>query len=64
MVLTTSRAELCQTTLQWLDNHCSLPVLRPMVLRTLRQLSTTTSILSDPSQLPKEAIKAVTHTDV
>ncbi|KAF0033902.1 hypothetical protein F2P81_013968 [Scophthalmus maximus] len=29
MVSTTSRAELCQTTLQWLDRHCSLPVLRP-----------------------------------
>lgn len=64
MVLTTSRAELCQTTLQWLDRHCSLPVLRPMVLSTLRQLSTTTSILSDPSLLPEEAIQAVTHTDV
>uniref|UniRef100_A0A4W6GB49 MLX interacting protein n=1 Tax=Lates calcarifer TaxID=8187 RepID=A0A4W6GB49_LATCA len=63
MVSTTSRAELCQTTLQWLDRHCSLPVLRPMVLSTLRQLSTTTSILSDPSLLPEEAIKAVTHTD-
>ncbi|KAG7223412.1 hypothetical protein INR49_015515 [Caranx melampygus] len=58
MVSTTSRAELCQTTLQWLERHCSLPVLRPMVLSTLRQLSTTTSILSDPSLLPEEAIQA------
>ncbi|XP_074493953.1 MLX-interacting protein isoform X1 [Sebastes fasciatus] len=64
MVSTTSRAELCQTTLQWLDRHCSLPMLRPMVLSTLRQLSTTTSILSDPSLLPEEAILAVTQTDV
>ncbi|XP_029999724.1 MLX-interacting protein isoform X2 [Sphaeramia orbicularis] len=64
MVLTTSRAELCQTTLQWLDRHCSLPVLRPMVLSTLRQLSTTTSILSDPLLLPDEAIQAVTHKDM
>ncbi|XP_040898320.1 MLX-interacting protein isoform X3 [Toxotes jaculatrix] len=64
MVATTSRAELYQTTLQWLDRHCSLPVLRPMVLSTLRQLSTTTSILSDPSLLPEEAIQAVAHTDV
>ncbi|XP_069555478.1 MLX-interacting protein isoform X2 [Brachyistius frenatus] len=62
MVSTTSRAELCQTTLQWLDRHCSLPALRPMVLRTLRQLSTTTSILSDPSLLQDEAIQAVSHT--
>ncbi|XP_068422752.1 MLX-interacting protein isoform X2 [Clinocottus analis] len=63
MVSTTSRAELCHTTLQWLDRHCSLPALRPMVLTTLRQLSTTTSILSDPSQLPEEAIQAATHTE-
>ncbi|XP_076587342.1 MLX-interacting protein isoform X1 [Chaetodon auriga] len=63
MVSTTSRAELYQTTLQWLDRHCSLPVLRPMVLSTLRHLSTSTSILSDPSLLPEEAIQAVTHSD-
>ncbi|XP_076006909.1 MLX-interacting protein [Genypterus blacodes] len=61
MVSTSSKAELCQTTLQWLEQHCSLPVLRPMVLSTLRQLSTTTSILTDPSLLPEEAIQAVTH---
>ncbi|XP_033947019.1 MLX-interacting protein isoform X4 [Pseudochaenichthys georgianus] len=64
MVSTTSRAELCQTTLQWVDRHCSLPMLRPMVLSTLRKLSTNTSILSDPSLLPEEAIQAVSHTDV
>ncbi|XP_037536308.1 MLX-interacting protein [Nematolebias whitei] len=62
MVSTTSKAELYQTTLQWLDDHCSLPVLRPMVLSTLRQLCTTTSILTDPSLLPKEAVEAATHT--
>ncbi|XP_066546456.1 MLX-interacting protein isoform X1 [Amia ocellicauda] len=61
MVSTTSTEELCQTTLSWLDQHCSLPVLRPMVLRTLRQLSTTTSILSDPSHLPEQATQAVTQ---
>ncbi|XP_061585204.1 MLX-interacting protein isoform X1 [Cololabis saira] len=64
MVSTTSRAELCQTTLQWFECHCSLPVLRPMVLSTLRQLSRSTSILSDPSVLPEEAIQAVSHADV
>uniref|UniRef100_A0A672JUQ1 BHLH domain-containing protein n=1 Tax=Salarias fasciatus TaxID=181472 RepID=A0A672JUQ1_SALFA len=58
MVSTTSRAELCHSTLQWLDRHCSLPALRPMVLSTLRQLSTSTSILNDPSLLPDEAIQA------
>uniref|UniRef100_A0A1A8HW78 MLX interacting protein n=1 Tax=Nothobranchius kuhntae TaxID=321403 RepID=A0A1A8HW78_NOTKU len=34
-----------------------------LVLSTLRQLSTTTSILTDPSLLPKEAIEAVAPTD-
>uniref|UniRef100_A0A672JQV3 BHLH domain-containing protein n=1 Tax=Salarias fasciatus TaxID=181472 RepID=A0A672JQV3_SALFA len=63
MVSTTSRAELCHSTLQWLDRHCSLPALRPMVLSTLRQLSTSTSILNDPSLLPDEAIQAVAHAD-
>uniref|UniRef100_A0A3P9QA73 MLX interacting protein n=1 Tax=Poecilia reticulata TaxID=8081 RepID=A0A3P9QA73_POERE len=63
MVSTTSREELCHTTLQWLDNHCSLPVLRPMVLSTLRQLCTTTSILSDPSLLPAEALEAAASKD-
>lgn len=29
MVSTSSMAELCRTTLSWLDQHCSLPTLRP-----------------------------------
>uniref|UniRef100_A0A8C7F3Z0 MLX interacting protein n=1 Tax=Oncorhynchus kisutch TaxID=8019 RepID=A0A8C7F3Z0_ONCKI len=61
-VSTTSKGELCETTLQWLDCHCSLPVLRPMVLSTLRQLSTSTSVLTDPNLLPEEATQAVTNT--
>lgn len=60
MVSTTSLNDLYQTTLSWLDQHCSLPVLRPMVLNTLRQLSTTTSILSDPLGMAEEATQAVT----
>ncbi|XP_072289905.1 MLX-interacting protein isoform X2 [Eucyclogobius newberryi] len=63
MVLTTSRTELCQTTLQWLDRHCSLPALRPMVLSTLRHLCTSTSILTEPTLLPDEALKAVSQAD-
>ncbi|XP_010602854.3 MLX-interacting protein, partial [Fukomys damarensis] len=60
MVSSSSLEELHRTALSWLDQHCSLPVLRPMVLSTLRQLSTTTAILTDPSQLPEQASKAVT----
>ncbi|NXU91501.1 MLXIP protein, partial [Xiphorhynchus elegans] len=59
MVSTTSFKDLNETALAWLDQHCSLPVLRPMVLNTLRHLSTTTSILSDPSCLPEQATEAV-----
>ncbi|NWI95275.1 MLXIP protein, partial [Pitta sordida] len=59
MVSTTSFKDLNNTALAWLEQHCSLPVLRPMVLNALRHLSTTTSILSDPSRLPEEATEAV-----
>ncbi|KAM9280943.1 MLX-interacting protein isoform 2-T7 [Morus bassanus] len=59
MVSTTSFKDLNQTAMAWLDQHCSLPVLRPMVLNTLRHLSTTTSILSDPLRLPEQATEAV-----
>ncbi|XP_068767078.1 MLX-interacting protein isoform X2 [Struthio camelus] len=59
MVSTTSLKDLNQTAMAWLDQHCSLPVLRPMVLNTLRHLSTTTSILSDPSRLPEQATEAI-----
>ncbi|XP_069727319.1 MLX-interacting protein isoform X2 [Phaenicophaeus curvirostris] len=59
MVSTASFKDLNQTAMAWFDQHCSLPVLRPMVLNTLRHLSTTTSILSDPSCLPEQATEAV-----
>ncbi|XP_069789368.1 MLX-interacting protein isoform X5 [Narcine bancroftii] len=59
MVTSTSVDDLCKSTLSWIDQHCSLPVLRPMVLSTLRHLSTTTSILTDPSLMPEQAIQAV-----
>ncbi|XP_037016763.2 MLX-interacting protein isoform X3 [Artibeus jamaicensis] len=60
-VSTSSLEELHRTALSWLDRHCSLPILRPTVLSTLRHLSTTTSILTDPSQLPEQAAQAVTR---
>uniref|UniRef100_A0A3P8T4Z5 MLX interacting protein like n=1 Tax=Amphiprion percula TaxID=161767 RepID=A0A3P8T4Z5_AMPPE len=63
MVSTASVEELCRSTLSWLDQHCSLPALRPMVLSSLRLLSTTTAILTDPSLLPEQATHAVTQGD-
>ncbi|KAI1881953.1 hypothetical protein AGOR_G00245340 [Albula goreensis] len=63
-VSTGSLEELQQTTLQWLERHCALPALRPAVLNALRRLSTTTSILTDPSALPEEALAQIhTQTD-
>ncbi|XP_036975419.1 carbohydrate-responsive element-binding protein-like isoform X2 [Acanthopagrus latus] len=61
MVSTASMEDLCRSTLSWLDQHCSLPALRPMVLSSLRLLSTTTAILTDPSVLPEQAALAVTQ---
>ncbi|GFS32639.1 carbohydrate-responsive element-binding protein [Trichonephila inaurata madagascariensis] len=59
-VSTTNVDEMCKSILTWLEQHCSLVALRPRVLNSLRHLSTTTSILSDPSRVPEEAIQAVT----
>lgn len=59
MVSTASVEELCRTTMAWLDQHCSLVSLRPTVLNALRQLSTSTNILTDPARLPEQATEAV-----
>ncbi|XP_076997052.1 carbohydrate-responsive element-binding protein isoform X2 [Tamandua tetradactyla] len=60
MVSTASLQSLHQTSLAWLDQYCSLPALRPTVLNSLRQLSTTTCILTDPARIPEQATWAVT----
>nr|XP_015223328.1 PREDICTED: carbohydrate-responsive element-binding protein-like isoform X2 [Lepisosteus oculatus] len=62
MVSTASVEDLCRTTLSWLDQYCSLPALRPTVLRSLRHLCTSTSILTDPTLVPEQATQAVTQT--
>ncbi|XP_012663343.1 carbohydrate-responsive element-binding protein isoform X1 [Otolemur garnettii] len=61
MVSTASLHSLRQTSLAWLDQYCSLPALRPTVLNSLRQLSTSTSILTDPGCIPEQATRAVTE---
>ncbi|XP_074870238.1 carbohydrate-responsive element-binding protein [Carettochelys insculpta] len=63
MVSTTSMDSLSQTSLAWLDQYCSLPALRPTVLSSLRQLSISTSILTDPACVPEQATQAVMRTD-
>ncbi|XP_078060647.1 carbohydrate-responsive element-binding protein-like, partial [Mustelus asterias] len=59
MVSTGSVDDLFQSTLTWLDQHCYLPALRLSALNSLRKLSTSSSILSDPSLVPEEAVLAV-----
>ncbi|XP_038615552.1 carbohydrate-responsive element-binding protein isoform X2 [Tachyglossus aculeatus] len=59
MVSTASEHSLRHTSLAWLDQHCSLPALRPAVLSSLRQLSTSTCILTDPARVPEQAAQAV-----
>ncbi|XP_011931827.1 PREDICTED: carbohydrate-responsive element-binding protein isoform X2 [Cercocebus atys] len=61
MVSTASVHTLHQTSLAWLDQYCSLPALRPTVLNSLRQLGTSTSILTDPGRIPEQATRAVTE---
>uniref|UniRef100_A0A8C5P6F4 MLX interacting protein like n=1 Tax=Leptobrachium leishanense TaxID=445787 RepID=A0A8C5P6F4_9ANUR len=63
MVSTASIRDLRETSLEWLDQHCSLPALRPAVLSSLCQLSTSTSILTDPTIMPDQAVQAVTRGD-
>ncbi|XP_042298364.1 carbohydrate-responsive element-binding protein isoform X3 [Sceloporus undulatus] len=62
MVSTTSIESLSQTSLAWLDQYCSLPALRPTVLSSLRQLSVSTSILTNPAGIPEQAVQAVMGT--
>lgn len=55
--------EMCRSSQLWVDQHCSLVELRPAVSNKLRQLSTTTDILSDPpTSLQEEVLKAVATT--
>ncbi|KAK3930671.1 Carbohydrate-responsive element-binding protein [Frankliniella fusca] len=62
-VSTSSVDELYRTTMQWVEKHCSLVELRPVVLNSLRYLCTSTEILSDPTRLPEEARQAVLKND-
>ncbi|GAB1607923.1 carbohydrate-responsive element-binding protein-like isoform X2 [Argonauta hians] len=68
MVSTASMDDLCRTVLSWFDQYCSLAALRPMVSNALRQVSTSTSILSEPERLPEQAVAAVSaglpHSDL
>lgn len=58
-VSTSSREDLYRSTLNWIEQHCTLVDLRPVVLNSLRYLCTKTDILSEPEKLPDEAQQIV-----
>ncbi|TFJ97972.1 DLA class II histocompatibility antigen, DR-1 beta chain [Platysternon megacephalum] len=58
-VSTRSAKEFCQSVLGWLEQHCTLPMLRPAISSSLLQLSKLTAILTQPSRLPEQALQAV-----
>uniref|UniRef100_A0A452I0H5 BHLH domain-containing protein n=1 Tax=Gopherus agassizii TaxID=38772 RepID=A0A452I0H5_9SAUR len=60
-VSTHSAKEFCQSVLDWLEQHCTLPMLRPAISSSLLQLSKFTAILTQPSRLPEQALQAVCH---
>ncbi|ODN02374.1 Carbohydrate-responsive element-binding protein [Orchesella cincta] len=60
-VSTASVDELCRTVLAWVDQHCSLVDLRPVVLNSLRYLCTTTDILTNPANLSEEAYRSISR---
>jgi len=59
-VATTNFDEMCKTLFRWLDQSCCLITLRRDVLNSLRYISTSTNILTNPENLPEEALLAVT----
>lgn len=58
-VTTTSLDELYRSTMLWVEQHCTLVGLRPIVLNSLRYLCTKTDILAHPERLPHEARQSV-----
>jgi len=54
-VSTSSMEDLYRSTMLWIEQHCTLVDLRPIVLNAMRYISANTEILTDPSKLPDEA---------
>ncbi|KAJ7344147.1 hypothetical protein JRQ81_000097 [Phrynocephalus forsythii] len=58
-VNTSSIKEFHQSVLNWLEQHCTLPMLRPAISGSLLKLSKITSILTHPAHVPAQALEAV-----
>lgn len=60
---TSSREDMERTFYEWQDKYCNLVQLRPLVSNYLRQISKSTSILTDASKVPEECyVAALTKT--
>lgn len=62
-VSTSSVDDLYSSTMLWVEQHCTLGDLRPVVLNSLRYLCTKTEILTEPEKLPEEAKQIVLRRD-
>ena len=51
--------ELSSSVLRWLDQNCNLVHLRKEVLNSLRVISTSTNVLTNPSLLAEESLLKV-----
>ncbi|XP_013414340.1 carbohydrate-responsive element-binding protein [Lingula anatina] len=49
--------EFRSSVMVWLQNHCSLGGMRAVALHTLRQLSTSTAVLTKPEDFPAECVR-------
>lgn len=51
--------ELSTNVLRWLDQNCNLVNLRKEVLHSLRTISTSTNVLTNPQMLAEESLMKV-----
>lgn len=51
--------ELSSSVLRWLDQNCNLVNLRKEVLHSLRTISTSTNVLTNPTLLAEESLMKV-----
>ncbi|XP_057657511.1 MLX-interacting protein isoform X1 [Diorhabda carinulata] len=61
LVSSSSLDDLYRSTMLWVEQHCTLSDLRPVVLNSLTYLCRKTDILSEPEKLPEEALRIVTE---
>jgi len=62
-VSTSTVDEFLNSVSRWLDQYCTLPLLRPAVLNALTQLSTRTALLTDVKYLDIQAAESLKKDD-